>query len=94
MRPAALVIVALLLNSCEQKVPPPTVSTTSATHPVPYQRFVPSSRLPENVTGVPWSGAFALDTKTGKLCLTYEGDFGETWNGLPKCIDLLKAFPD
>jgi hypothetical protein len=37
----------------------------------PCQRFVPIHREPANVTGVPWSGAFALDTKTGTLCRTY-----------------------
>jgi hypothetical protein len=37
----------------------------------PYQRFVPVPRQPENLQGVPWSGALALDTKTGQLCQTY-----------------------
>ena len=59
----------------------------------PYQRFVPIHREPQNVTGVPWSGAFALDTKTGQLCETYEID-SAAWAGLPKCIDLYKQFPD
>lgn len=36
-----------------------------------YQRFIPVPRQPENLEGVPWSGALALDTKTGQLCQTY-----------------------
>ena len=38
---------------------------------VDYQRFLPVSRQPENSPGIPWSGSFALDTKTGQLCWTY-----------------------
>jgi hypothetical protein len=53
-----------------------------------YQRFIPVPRQPENVTGVPWSGAFALDTKTGQLCRTYDGEFAEKWQALPSCLDI------
>ncbi len=35
-----------------------------------YQRFVPVPREGAPA-GMPWSGAFALDTKTGQLCWTY-----------------------
>lgn len=64
-----LTLVALLLlvlNGCsdfQAKSPQPTKQ--------PYQRFVPVPRQPENLQGVPWSGALALDTKTGQLCQTY-----------------------
>ena len=59
-----------------------------------YQRFIPVPRQPENVTGVPWSGVFALDTKTGQLCLTYEGDFPDKWKALPMCVELMVQNPD
>ncbi|HWW16052.1 MAG TPA: hypothetical protein VN310_15430 [Candidatus Dormibacteraeota bacterium] len=41
----------------------------------PYQRFIPVPPQPENLQGVPWSGALALDTKTGQLCQTYPHEF-------------------
>ena len=47
--------------------PPPQSAETQ-----PYQRFIPVARQPENVDGVPWSGAFALDTMTGQLCRTFD----------------------
>ncbi len=66
--------------------------------PVPrsngYQRFIPMPRQPENVTGVPWSGAFALDSKTGQLCKTYDGGLDEKWASLPTCLALFRSFPD
>jgi hypothetical protein len=57
-----------------------------------YQRFIPMPRQPENVTGVPWSGAFALDTKTGQLCRTYDGGLDEKWSAITACADLYKKF--
>jgi len=58
-----------------------------------YQRFIPIHREPQNVTGVPWSGAFALDSKTGQLCETYHLN-NETWAEIPLCLDLYKKYPD
>jgi hypothetical protein len=58
-----------------------------------YQRFIPIHREPQNVEGVPWSGAFALDTKTGQLCETYVLG-SEKWAAIPQCFDLYKEFPD
>lgn len=90
----ALALSALLLifqqpSGCDQSSPPPQAPPK----PAPYQRFIPIQR--GEVSGVPWSGAFALDTKTGRLCLTYEANFGNgIWNTLPQCPDLLKQFPD
>ena len=49
-------------------------------------------RQPENLNGVPWSGAFALDTKTGQLCRTYDGGTDEKWSALASCVDLYKKF--
>lgn len=64
----------------------------------PYQRFIPIHREPGNLTGVPWSGAFALDTKTGVLCRTYPTDDDDSgknkWAGLDLCLDLYKQYPD
>ena len=77
---AFIAFLSLLSVSCDQqKEPTPQAATPVNNSPRlnSYQRFIPSTRQPENVTGVPWSGAFALDTKTGQLCLTYEGNFRE-----------------
>jgi hypothetical protein len=61
---------------------------------VAYQRFVPIA--PESVMaqGIPWHGYFALDTKTGTLCVTLRvKDFprgvSEWANNVPKCNDVL-----
>jgi hypothetical protein len=93
MKAAAVLCILLFVfqqpSGCDQQSAPPQ----KPPKPIPYQRFVPIQR--GDVVGVPWSGAFALDTKTGKLCLTYEADFGNgIWNTLPLCSDLLKQFPD
>jgi len=93
-----LLTICLTLASCEQKDSrAPTLSqaqSAAKTQSVPYQRFIPMPRQPSDVIGVPWSGAFALDTKTGQLCLTYKGNFKEQWASLPECVDLLTQFPD
>ncbi len=61
--------------------------------PTYQQRFIPIRREPQNVEGVPWSGAFALDTKTGQLCETYNLG-SDKWATIPQCFDLYKDFPD
>jgi hypothetical protein len=85
-----LPICALLLGfqECDQQQrpqPPPK--------PTYQQRFIPIHREPQNVEGVPWSGAFALDTKTGQLCETYELS-NDKWAAIPRCYDLYRNFPD
>ena len=63
----------------------------------PYQRFIPVPRQPNDVTGLPWSGAFALDTKTGQLCWTYDivnNTKNDMWPNIPKCADLLQQHPN
>jgi hypothetical protein len=55
-----------------------------------YQRFVPVPREGAPA-GMPWSGAFALDTKTGQLCWTYKGMTNNSdaqWPTLPDCAAL------
>jgi hypothetical protein len=92
MRFVALFAVAVILqqsSGCDQ-----TQTASVPQKPAPYQRFIPMPRQPADLSGVPWSGAFALDTKTGQLCFTYIGTFAEPWNSLPQCLDLLKQFPD
>jgi hypothetical protein len=61
-----------------------------------YQRFVPVPREGA-AAGMPWSGAFALDTKTGQLCWTYKGmtnDSNAPWPNLPDCMTLYHSDPD
>ncbi len=86
---AVFALILFCLSGCEQQ--------TGQTAPQPvkpaYQRFVPIHREPATLTGVPWSGAFALDTKTGQLCQTYVSSNAE-WDAVPLCFDLYKRFPD
>jgi len=71
-----------------QRQPAPPVRAADA----PNQRFVPALQ-PEGTTDrAPSAKAFALDTKTGQLCRTYEIK-GEPWERLlPTCMDLYKKF--
>jgi hypothetical protein len=66
--------------------------------PPAYQRFLP---IPPNSANVfPWSGDFALDTKTGTLCKTWPGQLTpitektEALTSLPQCLDLYETYPD
>src|ERR1039458_9135488 len=90
--PLALLALSALC-ACNSAQSPPQVAQVKQ----PYQRFIPVPREP-NLTGVPWSGAFALDTKTGQLCTTYDQSFSIAthgdWTKLPACKDLLTGFPD
>jgi hypothetical protein len=60
----------------------------------PYQRFVPVSRPPEKMVGVPWTGFFALDTKTGLLCLTTDNHVPPDYQDLPTCTKVMTDWPD
>lgn len=63
---------------------------------IPRQRFVPVPREGAPA-GMPWSGAFALDTKTGQLCWTYGGmtnNSNTQWPNLPECVKLYHSDPD
>jgi len=83
----------LFLAACDQKPTPLAATPCPAT--TPYQRFIPVPRQPENVQGVPWSGAFALDTKTGNLCFTYgKSNFPKNWQNIPECVELFATVPD
>lgn len=80
----AVLICTAVLAGCETSQPP------AKPH---YQRFVPIPAEAVMTEGVPWHGYFALDTKTGTLCVTLEvKDFpkgvSEWANGVPKCNDI------
>lgn len=89
-------VLLFALSGCGRQAPQPTVPKQ------PYQRFVPISvpipKQPTNPTGLPWAGAFALDTKTGQLCYTYRIRenivFNESLLTLPACSDLFRQYPD
>jgi hypothetical protein len=83
-------LVLLQANGCDNAPTKPTVPEK----PAAYQRFVPIPRQPENLQGVPWSGAFALDTKTGQLCKTYDWESTSNLQGLPLCTVVLASNPD
>ena len=63
---------------------------------LPRQRFIPVPREGAPAA-MPWSGAFALDTKTGQLCWTYSGMENSSNTQLPKlpdCVNLYRSDPD
>src|SRR5271166_3949321 len=85
----ALVVLGAAIHA---QSPPARPAAQTAPNTGGYQRFVPMPRQPENLTAVPWSGSFALDTKNGQLCRTYDGGVDENWKGITSCIDLYKKF--
>jgi len=90
-----IVSAAMLLlqqtNGCDRS----QGSTTPApAKPTSYQRFV-SVPAPQNgMMGVPWTGYFALDTKTGQLCLTSDKHIPENFSDLPTCVVVTMTNPD
>jgi len=60
----------------------------------PYQRFVPLSRQPESLKGDAWQGTYALDTKTGQLCVTFDPSAFSSVSAIPTCLKLYHDFPD
>jgi len=88
---AGIALIASGVAIKAQSLPVRPVAQTAANLGA-YRRFMPMPRRPESLTGVPWSSAFALDTKTGQLCRTYDGGVDEKWSGLVSCVDLYKKF--
>jgi hypothetical protein len=91
MRILALASLALLLqqaNGCNQSSPAPAPKSNS-----PYQRFVPVPAPQAGMMGVPWTGYFALDTKTGQLCLTSDKHVPENFGDLPTCVVVTMTNP-
>jgi hypothetical protein len=89
MRILALASLALVVQhptGCNQ----PDVPT--AKNNPPYQRFVPVSAQ-AGMMGVPWTGYFALDTKTGQLCLTSDKHEPENIGDLPTCVVVTMTNP-
>jgi hypothetical protein len=91
MKILALASLALLLqaNGCEQPAPAPASKASP-----PYQRFVPIPAPQSGMMGVPWTGYFALDTKTGQICLTAEKHVPPNFEDLPTCVVLTMTNPD
>jgi len=87
----SLVGIALVISGVSMKAQSAAAQRPAVQPAGAYQRFVPMPRQPADLTGVPWSGAFALDTKTGLLCRTYEtGD--EYWSNIASCLDLYRKY--
>lgn len=93
MKIFALVSTVLLLqaNGCHRSQAP---TVDASQKPIPYQRFVPVPAPQAGMMGVPWTGYFALDTKTGQLCLTSDFYAPEAFKKLPNCMVLKMDYPD
>jgi hypothetical protein len=85
---------AVVLSACDLQQPQAQALPQPKAH---YQRFVPIAPPRTMMGGVPWHGFFALDTKTGTLCMTmlraFQGE-GAWANDVPSCSELLKSNPD
>jgi hypothetical protein len=46
------------------------------------------------MNGVPWNGYFALDTKTGNLCLTVDNFVPKEFPNMKTCAVLRMTEPD
>ena len=89
MKPTCVAGIALLLLcvGCEQPSAP-------AANPIqPYQRFVPVPAPQSGMTGVPWTGYFALDTQIGQLCRTTGIYAPDSYSALPTCETDLQTYP-
>ncbi len=93
MKILALASMVLLLqtNSCQRSQAP---TADASQKPIPYQRFVPVPSPQAGMIGVPWTGYFALDTKTGQLCLTSDKHVPQGFEDLPTCIVVTMTNPD
>jgi hypothetical protein len=96
MKTFAFLLASLLLlqiSGCspEERASPPQTQGTVA-----CQRFVPVPASQSGMTGLPWTGFFALDTKTGQLCLTSTMSRGHLadYQDLPLCLSLMTQYPD
>jgi hypothetical protein len=61
---------------------------------IPYQRFVPLLHQPENLKGEGWQGTYALDTKTGQLCVTFDPSAFGSVSAIPTCLKLYRDLPE
>ena len=76
------VLLALTWQGCTQFAPPPAAPPP----PQQYQRFIPAATADRD---------FALDTKSGKLCKTWNWTITDSpLNALPECADLRSEDPD
>jgi hypothetical protein len=96
----ALPVFALLIcGGCSLPQDTPTGQQVAQVSKVePYQRFVP---IAQNAAGTP-SLDYALDTKTGQICKTWDwqitpappGSRSEGINEIPECLALYQQDPD
>jgi hypothetical protein len=94
MRITICLVAALMLqqpNGCDQSK---TAAPAPPPKPPPYQRFLPIPGQGFFMAGVPWNGYFALDTKTGILCLTVADFIPKDFPNTPTCLKLMSEWPD
>jgi hypothetical protein len=87
----AALLLCMLNTGCGKQATPVLPAETK---PTPYQRFVPVPPPQINMSGVPWTGYVALDTKTGMLCLTAGNYVPEKFKDLPICNVLRTLYAD
>jgi hypothetical protein len=49
---------------------------------------------PESLKGDTWRGTYALDTKTGQLCVTFDPSAFSSVSAIPTCLKLYRDFPE
>jgi hypothetical protein len=89
--PAILLSLIVLLQDSSGCNNPPAATPAPQGH---YQRFIPVNNPPAGMQGVPWTGYFALDTKTGLLCLTVDDFIPKNFPNTPTCLKLMSEWPD
>lgn len=81
-----LLFFVVVVWAVHSTVPPPVRAADA-----PNQRFVPALQ-PEGLVEGAFARDFALDSKTGQLCLTRPFAADSPISKLPLCLDLYKKF--
>jgi len=97
-RALSMLTLLITMQGCQGKNPGKPQTAAKVASPA-YQRFVPIP--PSSFATALWHGDFALDTKTGQLCATwqthltpYTDKTAPLLEMLPHCLDLYNKYPD
>lgn len=90
MKLPLLAFALAFFSGCQERPAPSPIKVPIQ----PYQRFVPVPAPQAQMTGVPWTGFFALDTQIGRLCLTVTpAHVSDKFVTIPMCEEDLRLFP-